>query len=174
MFKKVYLNTLKMMKKYLFIALFCFGSVNLFAQSITVNDLTNLTTLANPEAHNYLVLSKGFKREYTHEVDGNTVERLNKLTADKKEESVDIGQAVKLSSGAILRTVTYKTSIPLHVFNLITQAKSAGIHMRFQGADVKNNIYQFDNDFFHIEMLIARDNTYGFVQIKQKEYLGFD
>ncbi|GAA3981166.1 hypothetical protein [Mucilaginibacter dorajii] len=162
------------MKKYLFITLLCLGCADLFGQSITINDLTNLTSLANEDAHNYVVLSKGFKKEYTQVVDGNVVEHLKKAGADKKEESVEIGEFVKLSSGAILRTVTYKTSTAVQVFNLMTQAKSSGIRMRFQGVDVKNNIYLFDNDFFHITMYISRDNTNGFVQVKQKEYLGFD
>jgi hypothetical protein len=162
------------MKKYLFLTLLCLGCVDVFGQSITINDLTNLTNLSNADAHNYLLLAKGFKREYTQEVDGNIVERLNKPSANKNEESVDIGENIKLSSGAILRTVTYKTSTTVHVFNLITQAKSSGIPMRFQGADARNNIYLFDNDFFHITMYISRDNTSGFVQVKQKEYLGFD
>lgn len=162
------------MKKYLFLALLSFCCIDLFGQSITINDLTNLTNLSNGDAHNYLVLTKGFKRKYTQDVDGNTVENLNKIGIEHKEESVAIGVATKLSSGAILRTVAYKTATTKHIFNLITQAKSAGLPMRFQGADSVNNIYLFDNDFFHIVMLISRDNTSGFVEVKQKEYVGFD
>ncbi len=162
------------MKKYLFLALLSFSCVNVFGQSITFNDLTNLTNLTNADAHNYLVLAKGFKKDYTQDVDGNTVEHLHKPGLEHTEESVAVGVALKLSSGATLRTVTYKTSTTKHVFNLITQAKSQGLPMRFQGADSVNNIYQFDNDFFHIVMFISRDNTSGYVEVKQKEYLGFD
>lgn len=158
----------------MFLALLCFCGANLFAQSVTINDLTNLSNLSNADAHNYLVLAKGFKKEFTQDVDGRETEHLNKINADKKQEAVIIGAGNKLSSGTVLHTVTYTTGTTLHVFNLITQAKRAGIPMRFQGADSVNNIYLFDNDFFHIVMYISRDNSSGFVEIKQKEYLGFD
>ncbi|HEY9196528.1 MAG TPA: hypothetical protein VIM77_09695 [Mucilaginibacter sp.] len=162
------------MRRIFFVAIFCFGCTGVFAQSITINDLTNLTNLNNGDAHNYLVLSKGFKKKYIQDVDGNTVEHLNKTGPEKKEESVAIGVATKLSNGAVLRTVTYKTAITKHIFNLITQAKSAGLAMKFQGVDIVNNIYIFDSDFFHIVMYISRDNSSGFVEVKQKEYVGFD
>ncbi|WDF75391.1 hypothetical protein PQ469_15985 [Mucilaginibacter sp. KACC 22773] len=162
------------MKKFLFVALLCFCGANLFGQSITVNDLINLTNLTNADAHKYLVLAKGFKKAYTQDVDGNTIEHLSKIDAQKKQESVDIGVALKLSSGAILRTVTYKTARTEQIFHLISQAKKQGLPMKFQGADTINNIYQFDNDFFHIVMYINRDNTSGYVEVKQKEYVGFD
>jgi hypothetical protein len=162
------------MKKYLFLALLSFCGVDLFGQSVTINDLTNISNLSNADAHNYLVLAKGFKKEYTQEVDGRDTEHLNKVGLDKNQEKVVIGVGTKLSSGTILHTVTYTTTTPVHIFHLITQAKKQGLSMKFQGADSVNNIYLFDNDFFHIVMFINRDNTFGSVEIKQKEYLGFD
>ncbi|WP_295719628.1 hypothetical protein [Mucilaginibacter sp.] len=162
------------MKKYLFLVVTCFCCVDLFGQSVTVNDLTNLVNLSNADAHNYLVLSKGFKKEYTQDVGGNIVEHLHKGGPVNKGEAVVIGVGTKLSSGTILRTVTYTSAITKDIFNLITQAKRLGLDMKFQGADSVNNIYLFDNDFFHIVMLISRDNSSGSVEVKQKEYLGFD
>ncbi|SDF20028.1 hypothetical protein SAMN05216464_11459 [Mucilaginibacter pineti] len=167
------------MKKYLFVALLLLCAAGVSAQSITVNDLTSISNLSNADAHNYLVLGKGFKRQYLQDVDGNTVEHMhktgqNKETGDKMEETVVVGVGTKLSSGTVLRTVTYTSLTTKHIFNLITQAKSLGLSMKFQGADSINNIYLFDNDFFHITMLINRNNAIGSVEVKQKEYLGFD
>ena len=167
------------MRKYLFVALLLLCAAGVSAQSITVNDLTSISNQSNADAHNYLVLGKGFKRQYLQEVDGNTVEHMhktgqNKETGEKVEETVVIGVGTKLSSGTILRTVTYTSLTTKHIFNLITQAKSLGLSMKFQGADSVNNIYLFDNDFFHITMLINRNNAIGSVEVKQKEYLGFD
>lgn len=167
------------MKKYLFITLLSLCCTCVFGQSVTVNDLTSLSNLSNADAHNYLVLGKGFKKQYLQDVDGNTVEHLhktgeNKADGDKMEEVVIIGVGTKLSSGTTLRTVTYTSLTTKHIFNLITQAKSLGLSMKFQGADSINNIYLFDNDFFHITMLINRNNAIGSVEVKQKEYLGFD
>jgi hypothetical protein len=162
------------MKKYLFLALLSFWGVDLFGQSVTINDLTTLSNLSNADAHNYLVLAKGFKKEYTQEVEGRETEHLNKVGGDKNQEKVIVGVGTKLTSGTVLHTVTYTTTTPAHIYHLITQAKKQGLNMKFQGADSVNNIYLFDNDFFHIVMFINRDNTLGSVEIKQKEYLGFD
>ncbi|WP_432328363.1 hypothetical protein ACRQ5D_01150 [Mucilaginibacter sp. P25] len=46
------------MKRTLLIALLLFCSETLFAQSITINDLANISNLSNAEAHNYLTLGK--------------------------------------------------------------------------------------------------------------------
>ncbi|MDN5287494.1 MAG: hypothetical protein JWR38_3768 [Mucilaginibacter sp.] len=162
------------MKGYLLIVLLTVCSTNLFGQSVTLNDLTNISNLANDEAHNYLVSGKGFKKEYLQDVNGNTLEYLHKIGADKKDESIIIGEGTKLSNGTMLRTVTYKSQTAQHLCNLIIQAKNAGLKMNIQGADAINNIYLFDNDFFHITFYINRNNTFGSVQIKQKEFLGFE
>jgi hypothetical protein len=162
------------MNKYILITLLTFCCANVFGQSITINDLTNISNLPNDEAHKYVVLGKGFKQEYLQGVGSNTLEHLHKTGTDKKEESLIIGEGAKLSNGNILRTVTYKSQTTQHLFNLITQAKSAGLKMNIQGADAVNNIYLFDNNFFHITILVNRNNTFGSVVVKQKEFLGFD
>jgi hypothetical protein len=162
------------MKKYFLVALLAFCCVDLLGQSITLNDLTNISNLPNDEAHNYLVVGKGFKKEYLQDVNGNTLEYLHKVNAGKKQETVIIGEGVKLSNGSTLRTVTYKSQTPQHLFNLITQAKSAGLKMNIQGADAKNNIYLFDNNFFHVSIFVNRANTFGYAEVKQKEFLGFE
>jgi hypothetical protein len=162
------------MKRTLLIVLLLFCGATVFAQSITINDLANISNLSNAEAHNYLTLGKKFKRQYIQDVDGNSIEHLNRVGADHKEETVVIGVGSKLSSGAVLRTVTYTTSTSQHIINLIGQAKHMGLIMKLHGADVKNDIYLFDNDFFHIVIFLNHDNVSGSVEVHQKEYLGFD
>lgn len=162
------------MKRALLIALLLFCSVAVFAQSITINDLANISNLSNAEAHNYLTLGKKFKRQYIQDVDGNSIEHLNKVGPDNKEETIVIGVGSKLSSGTILRTVTYATSTSQHIINLIGQAKHMGLIMKLHGSDAKNDIYLFDNDFFHIVIFLNHDNISGSVEVHQKEYLGFD
>jgi len=162
------------MKRILLVALLLFCGAGLFAQSVTVNDLANISNLSNAEAHNYLTLGKKFKRQYIQDTNGNSIEHLNKIGPDNKEETVVIGVGSKLSSGAVLRTVTYTTSTSQHIINLIGQAKHMGLKMSLQGADAKNDIYIFDNDFFHIVIFLNHDNVSGSVEVHQKEYLGFD
>ncbi|MDR6944919.1 hypothetical protein [Mucilaginibacter pocheonensis] len=162
------------MKKYLLIVLLACCCINVFGQSITLNDLINISNLPNSEAHNYLVLNKGFKNEYLQEVNGNTMEHLHKVAANKKQETVIIGEYTKLGNGSLLRTVVYNSQTTQHLFNLITQAKSAGLKMNIQGADAMNNIYLFDNNFYHISIFINRNNAFGSIVLKQKEFLGFD
>lgn len=170
---KFYPDSIKM-KKYLLIALMTCCCVNVFSQSITLNDLINVSNLPNGEAHNYLVLNKGFKNEYLQDVNGNTMEHLHKVAGNKQQETVIIGECTRLSNGSVLRTVVYKSQTTQHLFNLITQAKNAGLKMSMQGADAVNNIYLFDNDLYHIVIFVNRNNTFGSVEVKQKEFVGFD
>jgi len=162
------------MKKYLLIVLLACCSGHVFGQSITLNDLINISNLPNDDAHNYLVNGKGFKNEYLQDVNGHTVEHLQKNAGNKTHETVIIGEGYKLSNGTMLRTVTYKSQTTQHLFNLITQAKSAGLKMNIQGADAANNIYLFDNSFYHIAVYVNRDNSFGSIEVKQKEFIGFD
>jgi hypothetical protein len=162
------------MKRALLITLLLFCGVAAFAQSVTVNDLANVANLSNAEAHNYLTLGKKFKRQYIQEVEGKPIEHLNKVDANNKEETVVIGVGDRLPSGSMLRTVTYTTSTSQHILNLISQAKHMGLTQKLHGSDAKNDIFFFDNDFFHIVIFLNHDNISGSVEVHQKEYLGFD
>jgi hypothetical protein len=161
------------MRKYFFILmLICFGS-NAWAQSISFFDLTNLSNLSNGEAHTYLVLGKVFKQQYLQEIRGKKIERFRSIVPNVKEQTVTIGDNIPLSDGKFLRRVSYTTQDPQHIVNLIAQAKRSRMVMKFQGTDASNNIYVFDNDFYHITMLISTTERKGSVEIKQKEFTGF-
>ncbi|PWK79646.1 hypothetical protein LX99_00104 [Mucilaginibacter oryzae] len=162
------------MKRSFLITLLIFCGTRIFAQSVTINDLANVANLSNAEAHNYLTAGKKFKRQYLQEVDGHTIEHLNKIGEDNKEETIVIGMGDRLPNGGILRTVTYTTVTSQHILNLIAQAKHLGLIMKLHGSDAKNDIFFFDNDFFHIVIFLNHDNISGSVEVHQKEYLGLD
>lgn len=161
------------MKRYcLILAIICFCSI-VRAQSISFFDLTNLTNLSNGQAHTYLALGNVFKHQYLEEVDGKKIEHFRSRSNKVKEQSITIGENTILSNGTILRTVTYETRDPQHIVNLIAQARSAKLIMKFQGQDAYNNIYKFDNEFYFITMLISTTENKGSVVVTQKEFAGY-
>nr|WP_067059627.1 hypothetical protein [Mucilaginibacter sp. L294] len=143
------------------------------AQSISFFDLTNLTNLTDGQAHTYLSLGNVFKHQYLQDVDGKKIEHFRTKSNQVKEQSITIGENTILSNGVILRTVTYDTRDPQHIVNLIAQARSAKLIMKFQGQDEQNNIYKFDNEFYFVTMLISTTENKGSVVITQKEFAGY-
>jgi hypothetical protein len=161
------------MRKNLLIILLLFASVNIYAQSISYYDLTNLTSLSAGEAHNYLTLGKTFKHQYLEETNGKRIEHFRSIGTNIKEQTITVGVNTILKNGTVLRTVTYTTVDPQHMVNLISQAKRGKMVMKFQGADANNNIYMFDNDFYHVDMYISTNGGNGTVKINQKEFYGY-
>jgi len=158
------------MKKNLLILLFFCPRITATAQSITFNDLTNLTNLSQSEAHAYLTLGKVFKHQYIEEINGRKIEHFRSISAKEKEQTITVGDETILPNRTVLRAVTYHTRDPQHVLVLIAQAKRGKLLLTFQGVDAKNNIYEFDNDFYHIKMSISTTEDKGLVQIDQKAY----
>ncbi|MBK0377743.1 hypothetical protein [Mucilaginibacter segetis] len=161
------------MKRYLLLLLFFSVGVSTYAQSISFFELTNLTNLSQGEAHTYLTLGKVFKQQYIQEVDGQKIEHFRTVDPKQKEQTVVIGESNKLSNGTVLRTVVYTTRDPQHVVNMISDAKRNNLKMSFQGQDADNNIYMFENDFYHVAMYISTTENKGSVEIKQKEFVGY-
>ncbi|MCO5935825.1 hypothetical protein NAF17_09740 [Mucilaginibacter sp. RB4R14] len=143
------------------------------AQSISFFDLTNLTNLSDGQAHTYLILGNVFKHYYLEEKDGKKIEHFRSKSTTVKEQSITIGENTTLSNGAILRTVTYDTTDPQHIVNLIAQARRSKLIMKFQGQDKYNNIYKFDNEFYFITMTISTTENRGQVVVHQKEFVGY-
>lgn len=161
------------MRKYLLILLLFGFGLAANAQSITFYDLTNLTNLSDSEAHTYLTLGKVFKHQYIEEVNGKRVEHFRSINPNVREQTVTIGVNTVLPSGGVLRTIKYTTRDPQHVVNLIAQAKRNKMLLRFQGTDANNNIYIFDNDFYHVSMYISTTVNKGMVQVDQKEFIDY-
>jgi CO dehydrogenase/acetyl-CoA synthase epsilon subunit len=143
------------------------------AQSISFFDLTNLTNLTDGQAHTYLSLGNVFKQQYLQEINGKRIEHFRSISGKVKEQTITIGENAILSNGTILRTVTYQTSDPQHIVNLIAQARRAKLIIKFQGQDEQNNIYKFDNEFYLITMLISTTENKGSVVVTQKEFSGY-
>ena len=143
---------------------------NARGQSITFYDLTNLTNLSDGEAHTYLTLGKVFKQQYIDDTHGKKEEHFRSISSKEKEQTITIGVSTILSDHSVLRSVTYTTRDPQHILNLIAQAKTGKMQMKFQGSDANNNIYIFDNDFYRVAMYISTTENKGSVQIDQKEY----
>jgi len=57
---------------------------------------------------------------------------------------------------------------------MISQVKRYGLNLQFRGVDVANNIYIYDNSFYLVSIYLRRDQSSGWVEIKQKEYLGIE
>ena len=161
------------MKRYALIILFLSLGFGAQAQSISFFDLTNLTNLSDGQAHTYLTLGNIFKHQYLEEKDGKKLEHFRTKSTSVKEQRITIGENTKLSNGTILRTVTYDTTDPQHIVNLIAQARRSKLVMKFQGQDQYNNIYKFDNEFYVITMTISTTENKGQVVINQKEFVGY-
>jgi hypothetical protein len=161
------------MKKILLILLVFCLRITANAQSITFYDLTNLTNLTDGQAHTYLTLGRVFKHQYIEEKDGLKIEHFRTLNPNISEQTITIGVSKTLSNGTTLRTIAYTTRNPQHILNLIAQAKSGRLVMKFQGSDADNNIYVFDNDFYHVKMYISTTENKGSVVIDQKEFVGY-
>ncbi|MFD0763693.1 hypothetical protein ACFQZI_02425 [Mucilaginibacter lutimaris] len=161
------------MKRFSLIILFISLFVGARAQSISFFDLTNLTNLSDGQAHTYLTLGNVFKHQYLEEKDGKKIEHFRSISPKVKLQSITIGENTKLSNGTVLRTVTYDTTDPQHIVNLIAQARRSKLVLKFQGQDQYNNIYKFDNEFYFITMTISTTENKGQVVINQKEFAGY-
>ncbi len=115
----------------------------------------------------------GYLSTDIEEKDGKKIEHFRSINPNVSEQTISIGVNTVLSSGVILRSVTYTTRNPQHVLNLIAQAKSGRLTMKFQGSDIDNNIYVFDNDFYHVKMYISTSENKGSVVIEQKDFISY-
>ena len=159
------------MKKYLFLLpLWSFLNINAFGQSIKFNDLVYFATLTNRQVYDNLLQGNAFRQDYMMDVKGQEVETFKRMGAKPELEKITVGYFTKLYNGTILRTVSYTTKNPQFILNMVSQAKYYGLELRFRGADDYNNIYLYDNSFYHVSIYLRRDQSSGLVEIKQVEY----
>lgn len=163
------------MKKYLFflpLSLLC--SLCVSAQSVKFSDLVYFTSLTNRQVYDNLVQGVAFRQEFSIDVDGQEIEHFKSINNKNASETIVVGKYSKLYDHTILRTISYTSSNAQDILNMLVQAKRYGLELKFRGADNNNNIYLFDNNFYHASIYLARDQKSGFVEIKQKEYLGIE
>ena len=163
------------MKKYLFLlSSLLFININTYGQSIKFNDLVYFTSLTNRQVYDNLLQGNAFRQDYMMDVKGQEVEAFKRMGNNPQLEKITIGYFTKLFNGTVLRTVSYTSKNPQYILNLVSQAKLYGLELRFRGADDYNNIYLYDNNFYHVSIYLRRDQSSGLVEIKQMEYLGLE
>ena len=163
------------MNKYLLLLpLFLSAIVSTYGQSIKFNDLVYFTSLSNGQIHDNLLQGKYFRQDYTMEVKGQEIEAFKRMGGKPALEKITVGYFTKLFNGTVLRTVSYTSTDPQYILSMVSQAKYYGLELRFRGADDYNNIYLYDNNFYHVSIYLRRDQSSGLVEIKQVEYLGLE
>jgi hypothetical protein len=139
------------------------------AQSISLFELANLTSLTSTQIENYFTSGKVFKLQYGEEVNGFVLKHYQTSDKDSKVETVITGTGYKTASGAILYTVSYVTSDPQNIINMVNQTKKVNLKLGFQGADPANNIYMYDNFLYHVIIKLNFGQTVGTVDVTQKQ-----
>ncbi|HAL83172.1 MAG TPA: hypothetical protein DCO83_13860 [Mucilaginibacter sp.] len=176
LFKKVYLYKLQvvMSKHLILILLLLLCTSGMYAQSIKFSDLVYFTSLSNGEVYNNLIQGKAFRQDYTEDENGQELEYFKNIANKPNTEEIITGSFTKLYDGTKLRTIVYTSTDGQNIINMISQAKRYGLELKFRGTDASNNIYLYDNNFYHVSIYLKLDKTSGMVEIKQKELLGLE
>ncbi len=149
-------------------------SLSLHAQSVSFNNLVYFTSLTNGEVHQFLLQGDAFRQDYTENINGLDLEFFKNINAKPNTEKLITGNSTKLADGTILHMVQYTSTNSQFIISMISQAKRYGLELKFRGVDATNNIYLYDNDFYHVSIFLKRDQSSGLVEVKQKEYLGLE
>lgn len=141
------------------------------AQSISLLNLTNLTSLNNKQAADDIAARKVFKLQSGEEINGFPVETYQTNAARNKVETLIVGKGYKLGIGGVLYTITYASANAQDVINLMGQAKSINVKQTFHGADAYDNIYIFDSFLYRMVVRMRFDGSRSTVDISQKQVL---
>lgn len=157
------------MKKFvLAVAIMALGA-SARAQSISLLNLTNLTSFSNRQAADDLAARKIFKFDSGEMVDGYMEESYISTVLNNKMEKIIVGKGHKLATGAVLHTVSYYSADRKNVVNLMNQYKSIGVKPTFRGADASDNIYIFDSYLYRMTVRISLDKTRSILDVSQKQ-----
>jgi hypothetical protein len=163
----IYLNT-NTMRRYLLISVLLFAFSGGYAQSLSFDELKNLTNLNNDQVHNYLIVSKGFKGKGKEVFGGRDFEIFKSNRTDQsKVETVSL-RSSEVTRGEITRQVVYYTLRLQDINALLAQAQQSDMTMIFKGSDKYSNIYRFDNSLFMAIISISHDKKSGSVQLEEK------
>ena len=146
------------------------GCICSYAQSLSFEDLLNLTNMSDVQAHDFLLVSKRLKSTGVQLVNGQNMEQYKStpVTPDKTE-FVLLGAIKKGQGGTLTRPVAYSTLQESDINALLAQAKKSTLSLVFQGSDLNKNIYRFDNSLFRVTISISFDKKSGSVEVQQKE-----
>ncbi|WP_457127850.1 hypothetical protein [Mucilaginibacter sp. HD30] len=157
------------MRKFLLVLLILGWGASAGAQSISLLNLMNLTSLSNQQAADDIAARKVFKLQYGEEVDGFLIEAYTTTAPSNKVETIIVGRGFKLASGGVLHTASYVSANTKDVIKLMAQAKGANLKQSFHGADNKDNIYIYDSILYHMMVRISLDGTRSAVDISEKQ-----
>jgi hypothetical protein len=156
------------MKKSLITIILFLAVSSSYAQSLSFEDLLNLTSMSGAQAHDLLTISKDFKSSGQQTVDGKIEDQYKIMKTPDKTETVLLGEIIKNTAGGLSREVTYLTVQESDINSLLAQAKKTTLSLIFQGSDVNKNIYRFDNSLFRATISLSFDKKWGSVEIAQK------
>jgi hypothetical protein len=163
------------MRNFFILLFLAFLGVNVHAQSLSLTDLTNLATLSVNDGHNFLTQGKPFKEIYQEQAkSGYTLLHYKSIAKRAKSETIVIGDGFKSDAGTFLHIVNYTTTDRKYLLNLIAQANGAGLAKNFQGTDLYNSIYVFDNYLYTVRVFLKNDNSSGTIEIKQRDFVNYD
>jgi hypothetical protein len=158
------------MKKFTLTAVFLFASVLVCSQSINLADLTNLNTLTMVGEDSFLTSDNRFKLVGIQQINGLPVaEYQNVQGAPLKLETLTIGMGKKSPSGEFLRTIIYNSSQNSFIRKLKAQAIANRFTLYFEGRDNNYNIFLYDNTLYQLNIYLRRDETSGYIELKQKD-----
>jgi len=156
------------MRGYLFICTLLFAFSGATAQSLSLDELKNLTNLNNDQVHNYLIVSKGFTGKGKQVFGGRDFEIFKSNRTDQsKAETVSL-RSSEVTRGETTRQVVYYTLRLQDINALLVQAQRSDMMMIFKGSDKYSNIYRFDNSLFMATISISHDKKSGTVQLEEK------
>lgn len=139
------------------------------AQSLSLEELQSLTAMNSDQMHNYLIITKKFKSVGKIIVNGRSYEqfrsnRINPAIA----ETVSLGQTNQLMSGNTTRQVIYRTLRIQDLNSFLAQAKRSTMTLIFEGTDMYQRIFRFDNSLFMTVINVGLDKKSGTVQLDEK------
>ena len=157
------------MRRYLFAVLLLFACSGGYAQSLSFEELQNLTNMTDDQAHNYLLVSKGFRSKGKQQINGRNFElfQSNRIDPDKRE-TVSLRASSQGTSGNVSRQVIYFTLREQDINAMLVQAKASKMALVFKGADQYKRIYRFDNSLFMAIISTAFDHLSGSVVLEEK------
>ena len=158
-----------MIKKYLFAILLFFAGMTCHAQSLSLQELQGLTAMNSDQVHNYLIISKGFKPLGKTLLNGRYYEkfRSNRLNPEIAE-TISLGESNQLMSGNTTRQVIYYTKRLQDLNSMLIQAKRSTMTLIFQGSDIYQRLFRFDNSLFMTIIAVTHDKKSGTVQLDEK------
>lgn len=160
------------MKKILFLFLLVFAVAGARAQSMSFFSMADMVHLSAGQVDNILVNTGKFKANDKQIVGGQMLtsyQTIDRYKTPIKGETLVIGAYNTTNSGEHLHTITYKSIYSEYVYNLIKQIQGLNYHTTLKGADQYKSLYIFDNNFYHVTVMMMRDQSMNTVEIRQKE-----